>query len=640
MGIMKYIGAILMFFWVFLANSQEQGKEVIDGNEYYIHVVERGNTLYGLHQYYKVEIDAIIEANPSASEGLQIGQRLKIPTGKTNVEESVTETKDTLFHLVEPRETLFGISRKYDCSIEEITAANPEAADGIKINQKLIIPCKSITVSTEVDLNDTLSDETPREEPIYELEFEDSIVKYTVQKKETLYSISKRFMVPVEKLVEINNIQNNKIKPGQVLKIPLKKERVERIPMKPVQSEDSIAVDSTFQLDIPEKEKYNITLLLPLKIDANAQILSGLYDDKTKINNLTNISLDFLLGAEQALDSLEKLGLVANVYIKDTEGSLTVLKSILEESEVRKSDLLIGPFFPKPIAYAAEWSKSNQKQIIIPVGASADVLKDNPHVSVMVPSDLTLIGGMAKYLAQTHSDDNVMLVAGSTVKHKERNDYFTSVYESYLPENSYNNTIKSVSLGSSSGRDLARTYDLDTHNIYVSLAEDVQDVMQFINTLNASKNYGSAQGKAKVTAFGMRDWHKISALSSYYKNRFELHTPMPNYLSYDSPVIELKVEELHESLKIDPSRYFFQGFDVVFASVATKILALKAGEGYINKVNFERIGTTHGFENNTVFIVKQKDFDLHLMGSVNHSPFIENEEETDENEGIVDEGTD
>ena len=638
MGIMKYIGAILLFFWAFLANSQEQGKEVIDGKEYYIHVVETGNTLYGLHQYYKVELDVIIEANPSVSDGLQIGQRLKIPTGKTNVEESVTETKDTLFHLVEPRETLFGISRKYDCSIEEITAANPEATDGIKINQKLIIPCESETVSAELDLNDKLSDETPSEETVYELEFEDSIVKYTVQKKETLYSISKRFMVPVEKLVEVNNIKNNKIKPGQELIIPLKKERVERIPVKPVQPEDTTLVDSSFQVGITQKDKYTITLLLPLKIDANAQILSGLYDDKTKINNLTNISLDFLLGAEQALDSLEKLGLIADVHIKDTEGSLTVLKSILEEPEVAESDLLIGPFFPKSIAHAAEWAKSKQKQVVIPVGASTDVLRDNPYVSVMVPSDLTLIGGMAKYLAQNHYDDNVMLVAGIDQNHKDRNAYFKSIYDSFLPTDSYNNILKEVTLGSSSGRDLARTYDLDTHNVYISLAEDTQDVMQFINTLNASKNYGSAQGKAKVTAFGMRDWHKIDALSSYYKNRFELHTPMPNYLSYDLPKIETKVEEMHENYNIDPSRYFFQGFDIVFSTVATKILGIEAKEGYINKVSFEKIGSQHGFENTSVFIVKQKDFSLHLLGTVNHTPLTNKETSTSEEK--VDEGTD
>lgn len=638
MGIMKYIGAILLFFWVFLANSQEQGKEIIDGKEYYIHVVERGNTLYGLHQYYKVEIDAIIEANPSSSEGLQIGQRLKIPTGITNVEESVTETKDTLFHLVEPRETLFGISRKYDCSIEEITAANPGAEDGIKINQKLIIPCKINTGDDESDSGDSFSDETPQEQPIYELEFEDSIVKYTVQRRETLYSISKRFMVPVEKLVEVNDIKNNKIKPGQELIIPLKKERIERIPTKPVQPEDTTKIDSTLQLGIEHKEKYNITLLLPLKVDANAQILSGLYDDKTRINDITNISVDFLLGAEQALDSLEKLGLVANVYVKDTEGSLTVLKSILEEPEVKESDLLIGPFFPKSIAHAADWAKSKGKQIVIPVGASADVLKDNPFVSVMVPSDLTLIGGMAKYLAQTHYDDNVMLVGGQSNDHKNRDEYFTAIYESYLPEESYRSSLKKVDLGSSSGRDLARTYDLDTHNIYISLAEDAQHVMQFINTLNASKNYGSSQGKAKVTAFGMRDWHKISALSSYYKNRFELHTPMPNYLSYNTSLIKEKVEALHETHKIDPSRYFFQGFDVVFASIATKILGLETTNGYINRVDYQRVGATHGFENSTVFIVKQKDFDLHLMGCVNHSPLIQNHETT--NEGKLDEGTD
>lgn len=630
MGVMKYLGVIVLFFWSFFSYSQEQGKEVIDGKEYYIHIVERGNTLYGLHKYYNVELDAIIDANPTASEGLEIGQRLKIPTGKKGeVQPISTKVQDTLFHLVAPRETLYGISRKYACSIEEITAANPDAVNGIKINQQLIIPCRKASAESEQESNDNLSDETPQEQSIYELE--DSIVKYTVQEGETLYSISKRFMVSVEKLAEVNDLKNNKITPGQVLIIPLKKERIDRIPMKPIQPLDSILVDSTFQPEIPNKENYNVTILLPLKVDANPQIISGLYDDKTRIDDLTDLSIDFLLGAEQALDSLGKLGLNATVHFKDTEGSLSVLKTILEQPEVLESDLLIGPFFPQSIDYAASWAKAHQKQIVIPVGASAKVLENNPFVSVVVPSDLTLIGGMAKYLAQTHYDDHVLLVESSSKDQNTRNEYFKAIYEAHLPvDSSYSSTLKIVQLGSSSGRDLARTYDLDTHNIYVSLAEDAQSVMQFINTLNASKNYGTAQGKAKVTIFGMRDWHKIGALSSYYRNRFELHTPMPNYLSYESPLISQKVDDLHESLQIDPSRYFFQGFDVVFEALASKLLGTTVEAGYINDINYEKIGYQHGFENSTVFIVKQKEYELHLMGRVNHVPFIEKEVPEDE----------
>jgi LysM repeat protein len=72
----------------------------------------------------------------------------------------------------------------------------------------------------QVDNNESEEvQETPAEKDSvsinYEVEFDDSIVKYTVQRKETLYSISRRFMVSVEELSEVNDIRRNKIKPGQ-----------------------------------------------------------------------------------------------------------------------------------------------------------------------------------------------------------------------------------------------------------------------------------------------------------------------------------------------------------------------------------------------------------------------------------------
>ena len=53
--------------------------ETVDGKKYYIHSVEKGQTLYSISKTYSVTVDIIISNNQTASQGLKQGDKLKIP---------------------------------------------------------------------------------------------------------------------------------------------------------------------------------------------------------------------------------------------------------------------------------------------------------------------------------------------------------------------------------------------------------------------------------------------------------------------------------------------------------------------------------------------------------------------------------
>lgn len=632
MGMMKYLIGIIFIFTCLLTHSQEQEREVIDGKTYLVHIVESGNTLYGLHRKYNVPIEEIIAVNPSSKDGLQVGQKILIPTSSTSKPKIDSSEVKVKTHKVKAKETLFGISRKYGCTVDDLLEVNPEIEDGLKVGQEIIIP-----LSAKNDVTQEIEDEEPKEEAKnivddenYKVTFEDSIVEYKVQKGETLYSISKRFMVPVKTLVEINKIKREKIKPGDILIIPLKKERIEVVEVRPLLVDDSLKQDSLAVIDIEEKEKYIITILLPLRIDKNAEILSGVIDENTRMDNVTEIAVDFLMGAQIALDSLEKIGLTATVHVLDTEGSLNVLETLMDSDEVKESDLIFGPFYPESVTYAAKWAKENEKHLIIPVRASTEIIKNNPYVNMLIPSDLTLVGGMAKFLAQNYKDDHILIAEGNDESEKERIAYFKEVFEMSISDSSNRTAPKVVPLGSSSGRDLAQTFNLEAHNIFVCLAEDVQRSMQFINTLNAAKNYTPAHGKAEITVFGPRAWDNVSSLNSYYRNRFKVHTPSPTFISYDNPVIVEFLKSFRSKYNTDASKYVFQGFDALFSVCKVQLLKGEMPDGYINDIVLQQVSDEHGSENSNVFIVRQEDFELFLSGRVTHSPLVKKDTTKDE----------
>lgn len=80
---------LLLVFLLFAAisgHSQETLKQMrsdvrqtIDGKEYFIHSVKRGQTLYMISKAYGVDVNEVIRENPQVKEGLNTDMKLRIP---------------------------------------------------------------------------------------------------------------------------------------------------------------------------------------------------------------------------------------------------------------------------------------------------------------------------------------------------------------------------------------------------------------------------------------------------------------------------------------------------------------------------------------------------------------------------------
>ena len=119
------------------------------------HKVKSGETLYGLSKRYNISVDELKNANTILMKNtLQAGQTLKIPdgtiVGKTNVKvvqsnkiEQPSENRNSgkiHKHTVAPKETLYGLSKKYNVSIDTILSQNGRVLkNGLQAGQVLTI---------------------------------------------------------------------------------------------------------------------------------------------------------------------------------------------------------------------------------------------------------------------------------------------------------------------------------------------------------------------------------------------------------------------------------------------------------------------------------------------------------------------
>lgn len=110
------------------------------------YVVRDGDTLWGIAARHGVSVDAILSANRLPNpDALQLGQQLVIPHGgAAQISRApARSTGGSLAHVVQPGETLWGIASKYRVSVSAIVAANRLAnPDALQLGQRLRIPVK------------------------------------------------------------------------------------------------------------------------------------------------------------------------------------------------------------------------------------------------------------------------------------------------------------------------------------------------------------------------------------------------------------------------------------------------------------------------------------------------------------------
>ncbi|MCX4249184.1 MAG: LysM peptidoglycan-binding domain-containing protein [Bacilli bacterium] len=156
---------------------------IIGGDNIYI--VKSGDTLYSLAKKFNTTVDEIKKLNNLSNNSLSLNQSLKIPNATTEKEPSTSY--DT--YKVVKGDTLYGIAKKFNTTVDEIKKLNNLGSSSLSINQLLKIP--NTTSKT-----------------------------YTIVKGDTLYGIAKKFNTTVDAIKKLNNLSSNTLSIGKTIIIP------------------------------------------------------------------------------------------------------------------------------------------------------------------------------------------------------------------------------------------------------------------------------------------------------------------------------------------------------------------------------------------------------------------------------------
>ncbi len=155
------------------------------------------------------------------------------------------------------------------------------------------------------------------------------------------------------------------------------------------------------------KDEYVVSLLFPFL----AKTLEP--TTATKVNQSI---LDLYLGMKMARDTLAKQGIKIDLRSYDTERSLTATESLLELSELKHTDLLVGPLFQNQMKIVQDFSVSNKINMISPVSNNTDFLGENPFALLLQPSNETIGIRSAEWISKNVFNKYCMVFFGEAAK--------------------------------------------------------------------------------------------------------------------------------------------------------------------------------------------------------------------------------
>ena len=162
------------------------------------HKVSSGDSLWKIARKYGTEVSILKKVNYLKSDILGIDQELLIP---------LSNEQNLAFipyqaHIISEGDTLWKLGKKYKISPAEIAKNN-----GLRLNAPL-------TIGKELNIGN---------KNIYRtINSKKRTILYSVKQGDSLYRIADIFNIEISDIKKINELENNEIAPGQVLKIIIK----------------------------------------------------------------------------------------------------------------------------------------------------------------------------------------------------------------------------------------------------------------------------------------------------------------------------------------------------------------------------------------------------------------------------------
>ncbi len=589
---MKTINRIICS--LLLAGAYSINAVAQENQSYFLHTIEKGQSLYSIASMYGVSQSDIIKLNPGSDEKIFIGRTLRIPRNAANVQ------KET-YHTIEAGETLYRLTVRYNVSARAICDANPGlSAENFRIGQVIRIPstteAKTI-VPVETQNNTMVANNIPG--PV-ESRCRDM---HKVKRKETVFSISREYGISETELIAANPELKgeNKIKKGTFLCIPYPKAQTEQS----TQSQ-AIPTDSElFRENRKETERFSTI---------KAAVILPFLDGVSKSESSRMV--EYYEGLLIAVDSLKRTGTSIDLYTYNSGPENTSLNSILGKSEMKDMDIIFGPLYQQHIKPLAEFAKKQNTRLVIPFTSKDNTVFQNPAIYQINTPQSYLYSEVYNHFVRQFPNANVIFIEASQDT-KDKAEFIKG-----LKDELRNRSIPMKSLKESvTVESLKTVLRADRENIFIPTSGSNLTLIKILPQLTLLVR---EQPESRIHLFGYPEWQTYTKdhleaffeLDTYFYSSFYTNNLLPAAINFTKTYRRWYGKEMDERypkfgmLGFDTGYFFLKGLARYGSSFEKNMQGLDLvpiQTGF----KFQRVNNWGGFINKKVFFVHfTKNFEL------------------------------
>lgn len=458
------VALIMAFCFVTMYAQRSLPSKQIAGSRYYYYEIKNKETLYGLAQQLGVSQDLIIAYNPWVSSGLEKKQLIFLPTNTTITTNDISEinipqNNDPITHIISAGETLSGIAKKYNASVEGIIRSNL----GLRPDQ--YNQGEKIRVSPNSAMPFAYEKNSIR------------FIRYIPVDGESYSSIANRYNIFIADL-QAANPNTKKPKKGKMIVVPEKYSEKLMGDMRSINIADLEAYYEPRLNDIYDKMladkkngELNIGLILPFQLH------------KSTPPKQAYLYTDFYKGFLIALDSVKNISTrKINVKVYDTQHNLNVTDSILSLPEIRDLSIIIAPSEPQQLARINNYGRENNIDVLNCFSTKNEDHINNPNVYQVNTPTKNFTSNVLKWFDTQFADFSVIYLDDPDSQGK---DIFSDIRE-HISSNGMPSSTISVS-GDLSFDRVSREMNPGTRYVFIPSSSSKNLVKKIVKALKQAK---------------------------------------------------------------------------------------------------------------------------------------------------------
>lgn len=634
----------------------------INGVDYYLHEVKKGETLSAISRAYHVKLDDITGSNFGITERINPGDIIKIPVRPKNLSSENASEGGMNYRRVAAGETLYSLAKEYNVTIEEIKAANGGLPDGLKTGSFIKIPVRQRTAEVNPEEQDQqtknwIEYQAKERMSIYELAIKyrvsvdmirdlnpgideklspgqiiklplavtsQSFILHTVRQRQTMNRLARKYNMDVDQLKKANPYISRHLQEGQVIRVPLPELEVSDI------DDDKVITDQGLELTERTREKsekevchemyhmgsYNVALVLPFFLqtyDSVKMVMESEPENREPEFIKPYVFLQFYEGFMLAVDSMKRAGLNVKLHVYDLADDVQQAKKMLKNPELKNMDLIIGPVYGNTFKIFADFATEHRINIVNPLSKREETTFGNPYVFQPQPVIYDQNEILVDFLNNEHDFSQIFIARHNAYRDElamnelknalnkdldSRPDEFTSLYHEIIFSRDSTYTFEHLA-------------SVDHENVVVVYSEKKVFILDILRSLNELRD------TFNITVIGMPEWKEVEGLVAEHLNNLNTHIFARDFANYRDPSVRRFVMEFRESYATEPNSFAFTGYNIGVYFLGA---LMKYGPSFHDCIryfdmellnigfDFESPDPRNGFRNKNWKILKMEDY--------------------------------